>query len=109
MSFRIIRSNIIQVKADMIVRSLGWEDPLQKGKATHSSILAWRIPWTTVHGVTKSWTRLSDFHFHFVSYLNPKKWNNQNTKIDTADAHVYGRALELSGGMVFDVLSSYGR
>ena len=28
------------------VRSLGWEDPLQKGKATHSSILAWRIPWT---------------------------------------------------------------
>ena len=28
------------------VRSLGWEDPLEKGKATHSSILAWRIPWT---------------------------------------------------------------
>ena len=27
------------------VRSLGWEDPLEKGKATHSSILAWRIPW----------------------------------------------------------------
>ena len=36
---------------------LGWEDPLEKGKATHSSILAWRIPWTV-----KSWTRLSDFH-----------------------------------------------
>ena len=28
------------------VRSLGWEDPLKKGMATHSSILAWRIPWT---------------------------------------------------------------
>ena len=28
------------------VRSLGWEDPLEEGKATHSSILAWRIPWT---------------------------------------------------------------
>ena len=28
------------------VRSLGWEEPLEKGKATHSSILAWRIPWT---------------------------------------------------------------
>ena len=27
------------------VRSLGWEDPLEKGKATHSSILAWKIPW----------------------------------------------------------------
>ena len=26
--------------------SLGWDDPLEKGKATHSSILAWRIPWT---------------------------------------------------------------
>ena len=38
------------------VRSLGWEDPLEKGKATHSSILAWRIPWSVVHGVAKSWT-----------------------------------------------------
>ena len=28
------------------VRFLGWEDPLEKGKVTHSSILAWRIPWT---------------------------------------------------------------
>ena len=28
------------------VRSLGWEDPLEKGKSTHSSILSWRIPWT---------------------------------------------------------------
>ena len=28
------------------VQSLGWEDPLEKQKATHSSILAWRIPWT---------------------------------------------------------------
>ena len=28
------------------LRSLGWEDPLEKGKSTHSSILAWRIPWT---------------------------------------------------------------
>ena len=31
------------------VRSLGGEDPLEKGKATYSSILAWRIPWTVVH------------------------------------------------------------
>ena len=30
------------------VQSLGWEDPLEKGKATHSSILAWRIPWTVL-------------------------------------------------------------
>ena len=36
---------------------------MEKGKATHSSLLAWRIPWTTVHEVTKSWTWLSNFHF----------------------------------------------
>ena len=30
------------------VRSLGWEDPLEKGNATYSSILAWRIPWTVM-------------------------------------------------------------
>ena len=43
----------------------GLGDPLEKGKATHSIILPWRIPWT-VHGVAKSWTRSSDFHFHSV-------------------------------------------
>ena len=71
------------------VLSLGQKDPLEKKMATHSSIIAWRIPWTkepggegsgtslqysclensmdggvwwfTVHGVTKSWTELSDF------------------------------------------------
>ena len=48
------------------VQSLGWEDRLEKGMATHSSILAWRIPmdrgaWrATVPGVAKSRTRLSD-------------------------------------------------
>ena len=40
--------------------------------ATHSSILAWKIPWTeepwqaAVHGVAESWARLSDFTFHFL-------------------------------------------
>ena len=48
------------------VRSLGLEDPLQEGMATHSSILARSIPmdrgawWATVHGVAKSWTLLSN-------------------------------------------------
>ena len=47
-------------KRETWVRSLGWEDPLEEGMATHSSILAWRIPrdrgawWATVHGVSKS-------------------------------------------------------
>ena len=47
---------------DVGSESLGPKDALQKGMATHSSILAWRIPWTEepgrviVHGVAKSWT-----------------------------------------------------
>ena len=47
------------------VQSLGWEDPLEEGMATQSSILAWRMPmdrgasWATVHEVTKSRTQLS--------------------------------------------------
>ena len=49
------------------VQSLGLEDPLEKGKATHSSILAWRIQWTTVYGVTK--IRLNNFHFHKRSQI----------------------------------------
>ena len=44
------------------IQSLGWEDALEKGKATHSSILAWRIPWIDC-GVAKSRTQLSNFHF----------------------------------------------
>ena len=49
------------------VRSLGWEDPLEKGKATHTSILAWRIPWTIQsmgsQRVGHDWVTFT-FHFH---------------------------------------------
>ena len=47
------------------VQFLSWDDPLKKGIATHSSILAWSIPVCIVHGVAKSGTQLSDFHIHF--------------------------------------------
>ena len=50
---------------DTWVRSLGWEDPLEKEKATHSSILAWRIPQTVeAMGSQRVGTRLSDFYTH---------------------------------------------
>ena len=49
--------------SEIWVRFLGWEGPLEKGNTMHSSILAWRIPWTTVHGVAESQTPLSDFRF----------------------------------------------
>ena len=48
--------------------SLGWEDLLEKGKATHSSIPAWRIPWT-VHGVAKSWTDWATFTFTYIPFV----------------------------------------
>ena len=53
------------------VQSLGLEDPLDKEMAIHSSILAWRIPWTEEPGglqggVAKNRTRLSDFTFTFT-------------------------------------------
>ena len=72
------------------VYSLIWEDALENGMATHSNILAWRITctrracWATVHGVTKSWTRLNDFysltHFSFAflpldESPNPGMWH----------------------------------
>ena len=61
------------------VQHLGWEDPLEKGTATLSSILAQRIPlpgefldrgaWqATVHGIAKSQTQLNNFHFHFGDF-----------------------------------------
>ena len=67
------------------VQSLVWDDPLEEGMATHSSILAWRIPWTeepgglhTVHGVAKSRTRLSEsahtfkeLWIHLVLFYKP--------------------------------------
>ena len=67
------------------IRSLGWEDPLEEGMATHSNTLAWRIPmdrgaWqASVHGVAKSQTRLSDdAHMRIKSFKECYlKWDGQ--------------------------------
>ena len=96
------------------VQSLGWEYPLEEGMATHSSILAWRIPmnrgvcWATVHGVSKSWTWLSDSAQHKVAFIptihlfiywfciylfgcaRPKLWHT-------------GSSLQLAGSLVNDM------
>ena len=53
----------MQEMQEMWVQSLGREDPLEKGMAAHSSILAWRIPWTD-HGVAKSRTPLRESDTH---------------------------------------------
>ena len=44
----------VQQLQELWVPSLGWEDPLEEGMATHSSILAWRIPWTEEPGGLQS-------------------------------------------------------
>ena len=69
---------------EMKLWSLGQEDPLEKGMAIHSSILAWRIImvkgvwWATVHGFTKSRTRLSFYYIRVYLDSFLKKWDNCN-------------------------------
>ena len=57
------------------VRSLGWEEPLEKGKATYSSILAWRIPETIQsmgsQRVELNWATFTFFHFQTVACQAP--------------------------------------
>ena len=60
-----LKSRARDLKADglrlnSILVSVGWEDPLEKGMATHSSILAWEIPWTEEPGRLQSmgWLRV---------------------------------------------------
>ena len=70
LNFRTQRASlVVQLVKDLPALGKTWiwspgcEDPLEKGKATHSSILAWRIPWTMVHGVANRQTWLSDSHY----------------------------------------------
>ena len=52
------------------VRSLGWEDPLENGKATDSSVLAWRIPWTVQYKVGKIELIMKFFESSKMIHLN---------------------------------------
>ena len=68
------------------VQSLGREDPLEKEMATHSSILAWKIPWMEEPGRLQSmgsqtvWTQLSEFTFTFLLYdLRPNYLGDNET------------------------------
>ena len=68
---------------EMQVQSLGQEEPLEKGMATHSSILAWEIPWTEEPGrllsmgTQKGWTQLSD---STTTVSHGKRWLGLLTK-----------------------------
>ena len=68
------------------VWSMGWEDSLEKGKATHSSTVAWRIPWTSPCGSkqldTTEWLSL---HFTSISYSRGSSWTRDRTHISCND------------------------
>ena len=68
------------------VRSLGWEDPLEKGKATHSSILAWRTPW--LYRVGHDWVT---FSFHFQD-----EWKGGNWSIGSISGYIPRRFGDMS-------------
>ena len=79
--------------AETWVQFLGWEDPLEKRTATHSSCLSQRIPWTeepgrlhTVHGVTKSQTGPSHFDFHFKIFKSQSSYG-QLQYVKTINCH----------------------
>ena len=61
------------------LRFLGWEDPLEKGKVTHSSILAWRIPWIVqsmgLQRVGHNWTTFTSLHFTSLSSKEQVSFN----------------------------------
>ena len=73
----------------MWVRSLGWEDTLEKGMATHSSILAWRIPWTEEPGRLQSMGSQSVGHAEHTHKVSKSKW---------VDARLH-TSREIIGGM----------
>ena len=63
----------LTAKQETWVHSLGWEDPLEKEMATHSSILVWEIPWTEKRGGLQS-MRLQRVRHDLVSKQQCKYW-----------------------------------
>ena len=79
----ILVKNLPAIAGD--IRSLGWEDPLEEGTATHSSVLAWRIP--TVHRVAQSRTGLERLNTHKHAHKITTEKNNLPQK--NKQEHIY--------------------
>ena len=76
----------LPAKQQIQVGSMSWEDPLETGTATHSSILAWRFhdrgTWqVTRHRVMKSWARLKQQPAHMHRYINVVEKKEQNSTL----------------------------
>ena len=74
------------------VRSLGWEDPLDKGMATHSSILAWRIPWT-VWSMESKRVRHDQATFTSLRFHNKNQSNKDETTNCGFSIHYDNRSI----------------
>ena len=87
------------------VQSLGWEDPLEEEVSAHSSILAWKIPWTEEPGglqfieSEKSWTRLST-HTQAYAYACSLPWSlGPVTAYDSVFAHTHAHTHTVFPGL----------
>ena len=58
------------------VQSLGWEDPLEEGMATHSSILAWRMQWSSLRVVWRATVPWGHKESDTTEQLSTAKWRN---------------------------------
>ena len=67
------------------VQSLGWEDPLEKGMATHSSILAWRIPWAEEPSGLQSTEKGMATHSSILAWRIPWAEEPSGLQLDTTD------------------------
>ena len=93
------------------VRSLGWEDPLEKGKATHSSILPWRIPWTVYSmgspRAGHNWATFTSFHFgQLKKYLSIERNKSEVKKKNSKGPLVQWLELQASTTGGVDLIPS---
>ena len=82
------------------VQSLGWEDPLEKGMATHSSILAWRIPHTEEPGRLQSVGSQKLRHTEQLT-LSLSSWNVMDCGLPGSSVHGIFQARILEGAAIF--------
>ena len=93
-------------KQETWVRSLDWEDPLEKGKVTHSSILAWRIPWTAESmGSQRVWHDWAIFtcglHFKIFQENLLKMQNYQHRISRDTTQYLHLKSPESSSALLF--------
>ena len=100
--------NNLPLMLETWVRSLGWEEPLEKGKATHSSIPAWRIPWTEEPGrlqslglqrVGHNWSTFTHSLTRLVKFIENRQGKGKLLFMDTKiQICKMKRFLEMDGG-----------